>query len=78
MPGIFIEDIDEVISTGTVAGGFYENQGALNRWKLRQYPIGTGNHADRFAAYFAAARQLVDIGLFNGRNVVTFRTLGLV
>lgn len=60
------------------AGGLYENKGALNRWKLRQYPIGTGNHADRFAAYFSSARQLVEGGLFKGRNAVTFRTLGLV
>src|SRR5579864_4640966 len=49
------------------AGGLYENKGEANRWKLRQYPLGTSKHADRFAAYFAAACQLVDRGLFNGR-----------
>ena len=36
------------------AGGLYENTGAENRWKLRQFPLGTGRHANRFAAYFAA------------------------
>jgi hypothetical protein len=44
------------------AGGLYEQKGEKNRWRLRQYPIGTGNHADRFAAYFGAARRLADEG----------------
>lgn len=34
------------------AGGLYANDGSANRWKLRQYPIGTGAHADRFAMWF--------------------------
>lgn len=34
------------------AGGLYANDGAKNRWKLRQYPIGTGDHCDRFVAFF--------------------------
>ena len=54
------------------AGGLYENKGESNRWKLRQYPIGTSNHADRLAGYFAAARQLVDGGLFKEGTAVTF------
>lgn len=37
------------------AGGLYPQHGAANRWKLRQYPIGTGRHADRFAAWFGDA-----------------------
>jgi hypothetical protein len=40
------------------AGGLYEQSGPKNRWKLRQYPIGTGNHANRFAEYFNAAMIL--------------------
>lgn len=40
------------------AGGLYEQKGRNNRWKLRQYPIGTGRHADRFAEYFGAVMQL--------------------
>jgi hypothetical protein len=29
------------------AGGLYLNAGPTNRWKLRQFPLGTSNHADR-------------------------------
>ena len=39
------------------AGGLYRNSSPENRWKLRQYPIGTSKHADRFAEYFAAGMQ---------------------
>jgi hypothetical protein len=34
------------------AGGLYPNSGSANRWKLRQYPIGSGLHADRFVKWF--------------------------
>jgi soluble lytic murein transglycosylase-like protein len=34
------------------AGGVYYNDSADNRWKMRQYPIGTGAHADRFVRWF--------------------------
>lgn len=34
------------------AGGVYANDGDHNRWKMRQYPIGTGEHADRYVAWF--------------------------
>lgn len=34
------------------AGGVYHNRGAHNRWKMRQYPIGTGAHADRYIMWF--------------------------
>lgn len=34
------------------AGGIYEQTGSANRWKLRQYPIGTGQHCDRFIRFF--------------------------
>jgi hypothetical protein len=34
------------------AGGVYPNDGPENRWKMRQYPIGTGHHADRFVRWF--------------------------
>lgn len=34
------------------AGGIYKQDGAANRWKMRQYPIGTGKHADRFVLWF--------------------------
>ena len=36
------------------AGGLYRNDGAANRWRMRQFPIGTGAHADRFVAWFNA------------------------
>lgn len=34
------------------AGGIYYNASAGNRWKMRQYPIGTAEHADRFVKWF--------------------------
>jgi len=34
------------------AGGLYHQPGVNNRWKMRQFPIGTGAHADRFVAWF--------------------------
>lgn len=37
------------------AGGLYHQKGARNRWKLRQYPIGTGKHCDRFVQFFGDA-----------------------
>lgn len=34
------------------AGGIYHNDSPRNRWKMRQYPIGTAEHADRFVKWF--------------------------
>ena len=34
------------------AGGVYDNDGASNRWKLRQFPLGTAEHCDRFVKWF--------------------------
>jgi len=34
------------------AGGVYDNDGPGNRWKMRQYPLGTGDHCDRFVQWF--------------------------
>lgn len=34
------------------AGALYRQSGAKNRWKLRQYPIGTSEHCDRFVRFF--------------------------
>lgn len=34
------------------AGGIYHNRSANNRWKMRQYPIGTSHHADRYVKWF--------------------------
>ena len=34
------------------AGGIHYNQSATNRWKMRQYPIGTDAHANRFVMWF--------------------------
>lgn len=36
------------------SGGIYFQDGVQNRWKMRQYPIGTGHHADRFVRFFNA------------------------
>lgn len=34
------------------AGSVVYNANATNRWKMRQYPIGTQEHADRFVKWF--------------------------
>ena len=34
------------------AGSLLSNDGAANRWKMKQYPIGSGMHADRFVEWF--------------------------
>jgi LysM repeat protein len=34
------------------AGGVYENKNPNNRWRMRQYPIGTSEHCDRFIKWF--------------------------
>ncbi|MEM7225928.1 MAG: peptidoglycan-binding protein [Pseudomonadota bacterium] len=34
------------------AGSIIRNDGSENRWKMRQFPIGTSEHADRFVAWF--------------------------
>ena len=34
------------------AGGLYAQNGAQNRWKLKQYPIGTGQYLDYFIPFF--------------------------
>ncbi|MBT8381705.1 MAG: lytic transglycosylase domain-containing protein, partial [Ignavibacteria bacterium] len=34
------------------SGGVYQNRGKKNRWKMRQYPIGTAKHCDRFVNWF--------------------------
>ena len=33
------------------AGGIYYNASPDNRWKMRQYPIGTAAHVDRFVTW---------------------------
>lgn len=34
------------------AGAIYHNNNETNRWKMRQYPMGTGEHTDRFVKWF--------------------------
>jgi peptidoglycan hydrolase-like protein with peptidoglycan-binding domain len=41
------------------AGSVRYQGGVANRWKLCQYPIGTGKHADRFLRYFNGAMRAV-------------------
>lgn len=44
------------------AGGVYYQSGAENRWKMRQYPIGTSEHADRFIKWFNDLFYLISRG----------------
>jgi len=34
------------------AGGIYDNDSQRNRWRMRQYPMGTAEHCDRFVKWF--------------------------
>jgi len=45
------------------AGNVIFNSGAQNRWRVKQYPIGTGHHVDRFVRYFNAAMTAVGEGV---------------
>jgi hypothetical protein len=48
-----------VVACAYNAGDVYYQGGAANRWKMRQYPIGTGAHADRFVAFFNDAMRVI-------------------
>lgn len=63
-----------VVACAYNAGSVYEQTGAQNRWRMRQYPIGTGNHADRFVIFFNHAMRLVaaDPGLAGGAGGPSF------
>jgi|GEM_PF-5143472 len=59
-----------VVACAYNAGGVYANNGAANRWGMRQYPIGTGRHADHFVMWFndiftflRANRQLLPVDI---------------
>ena len=45
------------------AGGVYYNDGAHNRWRMRQFPIGTGEHCDRFVMWFNDGFRMFAEGL---------------
>jgi hypothetical protein len=40
------------VACGYNAGGIYHNDSPDNRWKMRQYPINSAKHADRFVKWF--------------------------
>ena len=42
------------------AGSVIRNDSPNNRWKMRQFPIGTSHHADRFVAWFNDAFRLFE------------------
>ncbi|MDJ0946623.1 MAG: peptidoglycan-binding protein [Kiloniellales bacterium] len=42
------------------AGSVIRNDSPGNRWKMRQFPIGTGHHADRFVAWFNDAFRVFE------------------
>lgn len=44
------------------AGGVHVQGGIENRWKLRQYPIGTGKHCDRFIKWYGDALYVKNEG----------------
>jgi hypothetical protein len=45
------------------AGGLYYQGGPNNRWKMRQFPIGEGTHADRFVQWFNDCFRMFEAGV---------------
>ena len=48
-----------VVACAYNAGSVRHDPSEANRWRMLQYPLGTGAHADRFVAYFNAALRLL-------------------
>jgi hypothetical protein len=63
-----------VVACAYNAGGVYEQRGAANHWRMRQYPIGTPNHADRFIAFFNQALRLVTDDPARAGDAPSFRS----
>ena len=63
-----------VVACAYNAGAVYQQRGRANAWCMRQYPIGTGHHADRFVIFFNHAMRLVaaDRGLLGRPAVPSF------
>ena len=40
------------VACAYITGGIFHDETPDNRWKMRQYPIGTGKYADRFIGWF--------------------------
>lgn len=55
------------------AGRLAHNTGAQNRWKLRQYPIGTSKHCDRFVQFYNDAVAV--LGSHSKRPEVSHRVV---
>jgi hypothetical protein len=51
-----------VVACAYNAGGVYQQDSATNRWRMRQYPIGTAEHADRFVRFFNGCVSLLADG----------------
>jgi putative peptidoglycan binding protein/transglycosylase-like protein with SLT domain len=49
-----------VVACAYNAGGVYKNDSDHNRWRMRQYPIGTAEHADRYVQWFNDCFRVFD------------------
>lgn len=56
------------------AGGIYYNPSPNNRWKMRQYPIGTAHHADRFISFFNDCFCVIRAAPPEGMDAPSFAT----
>lgn len=50
-----------VVACAYNAGGVYVNHASANRWRMRQFPIGTSHHADRFVAWFNDCFRMYEV-----------------
>jgi len=64
-----------VVACAYNAGAVYEQTGAQNRWRMRQFPIGTGHHADRFVIFFNHAMRLIAAEPGLAKDAPNFRAM---
>lgn len=53
------------------AGGIYYQNGVNNRFKMRQYPIGTSEHVDRYILWFNDTRHAIKTKYIDVGNSLT-------
>ncbi|WP_203423109.1 lytic transglycosylase domain-containing protein [Sinorhizobium sp. BG8] len=55
-----------LVSAAYNAGSLKRDDGQANRWKLRCFPLGTGQHIDRFVSWFNDAMRVSDADDWSG------------
>ncbi|MBL6456568.1 transglycosylase SLT domain-containing protein [Belnapia sp. T6] len=64
-----------VVACAYNAGSVRADLSETNRWRMLQYPVGTGAHADRFCGFFNVALRLVRAQPHLSENAPNFAAL---